>query len=71
MLPRGVCGDLATEIWSNPDNPSFTCQVSNHIWGQSTAGRQAQVRAVITNYDDESLVWTTNVISWSIQADVG
>jgi hypothetical protein len=65
------CSDLAPEIWSTAEHPSFTCQVNNHIWGWSTSGRQAQVRAVITNYDDESLVYTTNTVSWSVFPDIG
>lgn len=65
------CGDLATELWSDPANPSYMCQKTDHVWGWSTNGREAQVRAVITNYDDESLVYTTNVITWTVPPDIG
>ncbi len=65
------CSDLQHDVWWTAADPYFTCQVANHTWGWSTTGRDAQVRVVITNYDDEALVYTSPSISWSIQADIG
>jgi hypothetical protein len=65
------CSDLVRDVWWTAENPYFTCQVSGHTWGWSTYGRDAQVRVVITNYDDESLVYTSPSLSWYIQPDIG
>ena len=65
------CSDLVHDIWWTPDNPTYGCQVASHTWGWSTSGRDAQVRVVITNYDDESLVYTSPSVSWHVQVDIG
>ena len=65
------CSDLVKDVWWTANDPYFTCQVANHTWGWSTSGRDAQVRVVITNYDDESLVFTSPTISWYISPDIG
>ncbi len=65
------CSDLQPSVWWTANDPFFTCQVASHTWGWSTAGRDAQVRVVITNYDDESLVYTSPTVSWHVQADIG
>lgn len=65
------CSDLVHDVWWTADDPYFTCQVASHTWGWSSSGREAQVRVVITNYDDESLVYTSPSVSWNVQVDIG
>jgi hypothetical protein len=65
------CSDLTKEVWSTPQKSYFQCSVQNHIFKASSQERQAEVRVVITNYDDESLVWTSNGPSWTITRSIG
>jgi hypothetical protein len=65
------CSDLVPDVGSTVQNPYFRCQVASHTWGWSTAGREAQVRVVITSFDDASLVYTSGSSTWTILPDIG
>ena len=65
------CSDLKKEIWSTPDKSYFGCEVKDYSMVFSSQERQAQVRVVITNYDDESLVFTANGPTWTIVRTIG
>ena len=65
------CSDLKKEIWSTPAQSFFGCEVKDYTFWFSSQERQAQVRVVITNYDDESLVYTASGPSWTIIRTIG
>lgn len=65
------CSDLAKEIWSTPDTSYFGCEVKDHSFAFNAQERQAQVRVVITSYDDESIVYTATGPTWTIMRTIG
>ncbi len=65
------CSDLVKEIWSTPEKSYFGCEVKDQIFNTSSQPRQAEVRVVITNYDDESLIYIASGPTWSIMQTIG